>query len=602
MNKIKLELLSPARDLKTAQAAILAGADAVYIGGPAFGARVAANNSLDDLKELVNFAHVMGVRVHLTLNTLFYDEEIPKVEAYLNEIKDLGIDVLIVQDPAIFSLNIPKGIEIHASTQCLINSIERLKFYEQLGVAQAVLPREMSVSEIADFHTACPNIRLEAFVAGALCVSESGNCFISEFMTKRSANRGACAQICRLPMELFLDNNLLAKGHLLSLKDNLASSELLPLIKAGVTSFKIEGRLKDLDYVINQTAYFRQKIDAIIDSSCGLYEKSSKGKIEFSFIPDVKKTFNRDFTCAFLQGNNDKVVRDSTPKFLGPKVGVVQGIQKNKDLTKVKVKRFNNIEFNNGDGFTYLEKGEVKGFRVNKASENILEVKGFLNIAQGTTLYRNVDSAFLKEILSKNAVKRSFSYEMKLKVKKGSLTLSIKDEMQREAIKTFDYNHVMDFVTYSKDRILGVLEKKLIPEAYPDKIEIEGDLADLTLPLGQLNQIRREVLQSCFHKRYVREDEKPFCLKENLPRWPEKKVDARLCLNKKALDFYKNSGTEVVLDKQNEVLMTCRHCLVKTYGKCIKEGGKKGNYKLKIGKDIFSIKCDCKKCRMKIIK
>ena len=311
-----LELLAPAKDKETAVGAILAGCDALFIGGPAFGARFDAANSFADLKEICSFAHRFNVKVHLTLNTLLYDEELNKAQEILNEAGKCGIDAVIFQDPAILQLDIPKGVELHASTQCDISTKEKLKFYENLNVSQAVLARELSLKDIQAFHEYCPNIRLEAFVAGALCVGQSGICYISEYMTGRSANRGQCAHICRLPMDLYdKENKLVAHGHLLSMKDNFAGDDLKDLIDAGVSSFKIEGRLKDRDYVVNMTAKFRELLDKLIASSDGTLCRSSSGICKRNFIPDERRTFNRGFTDNLLYGNNDDLVNIKSPKF-----------------------------------------------------------------------------------------------------------------------------------------------------------------------------------------------------------------------------------------------------------------------------------------------
>ena len=330
----KLELLSPARNLEVGTAAIMAGADAVYIGGPSFGARSAAGNSIEDITALCAFAHRFGAHVYMTVNTLLYDHELEGVEQLIADGRKAGIDGIIVQDPAVLTMEAARGLEIHASTQMNIDTLDKVAFCKKLGFGQIVVPREFSLDEIRSFCQTYPEIRFEVFVSGALCVSVSGICYISETMTDRSANRGSCAQICRLPMDMFhhdrknpeAPDEKIASGHLLSMKDNLRLHELEDLVEAGASSFKIEGRLKDRDYVVNQVAAFRERLDKIIAASNGRYERSSSGVVSRGFIPDVSKTFNRGFTSAWLHGDNANMTNTSSPKSLGELMGKVTAL------------------------------------------------------------------------------------------------------------------------------------------------------------------------------------------------------------------------------------------------------------------------------------
>lgn len=335
MNARKLELLSPAKNVETGIAAITAGADAVYIGGPSFGARSAAGNSIEEIAKLCAFAHRFGAHVYLTVNTLLYDHELKDVEELIGKARLAGVDGIIVQDPAILSMPTVKDLELHCSTQMNIDTVDKALFAQKLGFSQIVVPREFSLEEIKAFTSALPDMRFEVFVSGAMCVSVSGICYISELMTNRSANRGSCAQICRLPMELYhhdkkaakenasASDSLIASGHLLSMKDNLRLHELEDLVEAGASSFKIEGRLKDRDYVVNQVAAFRERLDKIIADSNGRYVRASIGVSKRTFIPDVTKTFNRGFTSAFVRGDNSDMVNITTPKSLGELMGEV---------------------------------------------------------------------------------------------------------------------------------------------------------------------------------------------------------------------------------------------------------------------------------------
>lgn len=427
----KLELLAPAKNLEVGKAALLAGADAVYIGGSGFGARAAAGNDLNDIATLCALAHRFGARVYLTVNTLLYDRELPLVRRMIQDAVKAGVDALIVQDPAILTFPEVQHLEIHASTQWNINTLDKVDYCARLGISQIVLPREFSLAQIQHFCAARPDLRFEVFVSGAMCVSVSGECFISEFMTGRSANRGECAQICRLPMQLYrevvsnktgrkivsktdieadigadiedsskadrgtdikADRNtyskddiaenrhlselseatalskqsqllnqaslshlseqsnllektkqftsdqakaqLIAQGHLLSMKDNLRLEQLERLVEAGATSFKIEGRLKDRDYVINQVAAFRERLDILIEQHPDLYARSSLGVLERSFTPQVVKTFNRGFTHAYLDDDNTDLVESRTPKSFGQLLGKVKAVVKGSEFDR----------------------------------------------------------------------------------------------------------------------------------------------------------------------------------------------------------------------------------------------------------------------------
>ncbi|WP_281710558.1 peptidase U32 family protein, partial [Anaerobiospirillum succiniciproducens] len=415
MSARKLELLSPAKNVEIGIAAITAGADAVYIGGPSYGARSAAGNSIEEIATLCSFAHRFGAHVYMTVNTLLYDNEIEGVERMIGEARHAGVDGIIVQDPAVLSMSTVKDLELHCSTQMNIDTVEKARFAQELGFSQIVVPREFSLDEIKAFTSALPNMRFEVFVSGAMCVSVSGVCFISELMTDRSANRGSCAQICRLPMDLYhhdrkaakdnpeLKDELLASGHLLSMKDNLRLHELEDLVEAGASSFKIEGRLKDRDFVVNQVAAFRERLDKIIDNSNGRYERASIG---VSKRTDLTKTFNRGFTSALVHGDNSDMINTKTPKSLGELMGEViycgssapansnrnrfndkassrggkfggdkfakgRG-SSNSDKSQrfvVDMKLSRNCVLNNGDSYTFFDdNGELAGFRVNRAS------------------------------------------------------------------------------------------------------------------------------------------------------------------------------------------------------------------------------------------
>ena len=605
-----LELLSPAKDAATAKAAILAGADGVFIGASRFGARAAAGNDLESLRDLCNFAHRFGVRIHLTVNTLLHDSELQAAQKLIDDIGFAGADVIIVQDPAVLSMNMPDGVEVHASTQCLINSEERLAFYRDLGISQIVLPRELSLKKIARFHEVAPDVRLEAFVAGAFCVSESGNCFISEYLTKRSANRGECAQICRLPMKLLKDGRLLKEGHLLSMKDNSAGDRLLDLVKAGVSTFKIEGRLKDISYVINQTAYYRMLIDSLIEKSDGRLRRMSYGRCTRSFSPDIRQTFNRGFTSQMLTGGNHGLVNEFTPKYEGPEIGRIKTVRKSSHGLLVTVKAAKDVKLVNGDGFTFRSPVGLEGFRASEVSEVQgnqdefqISVRGQTSAKAGYILRRNQNSSFEKLLNSKNSVNRTVGYDLLLTIEKSKMILAVKDESGFciQAEQAFEYQPSASAL--STEKILQTLSKRYDSCTETGAIKISGEQSLLTVPVSMLNALRRQAYEKFFKEKFSRKKSQHFTLPVVLPKWPEDAVDSRLILNKTAENFFRQAQVKNFSrdDLAGRSVMTCRHCLVEAYAKCRKDGGSTSGFELLIGKNRFRVVCDCRKCMMHLV-
>lgn len=394
---LPLSLLAPARDKSVAQAAIQAGADAIYIGAPAFGARQAAGNSLEDLTEVVQYAHTYGVQVLVTVNTLLHEHEYPQAVQMIHELYRIGVDALIIQDLHLLDFDLPP-IRLHASTQCDNRTPEKVAHLRDLGFKRAVLARELSIDEIRAIHEAVPDIELEAFVHGALCVSYSGRCYISEVLANRSANRGACAQFCRMAYDL-LDKDLnevldeqgqpIHQRYLLSLQDLDRSAYLEELIDAGVTTFKIEGRLKDADYVTNIVAYYREKLSSIHPFTHSLIH---------SFTPDPTKTFHRGATDYFLHGRTRPMANWSTPKSTGEYIGEV--LEARGNTLRVQLKP--GIVLHNGDGLTIGS----EGFSVNGIDGNLIKINKDLSVSRytGIPLYRNLDTEFVKNLHSERRI------------------------------------------------------------------------------------------------------------------------------------------------------------------------------------------------------
>ena len=396
---IPLSLLSPARDKEVAFAAIQAGADAIYIGAPAYGARQAAGNSLEDLTEVVHYAHTYGVKVLVTLNTLLHEDEYPEAVALAHQLYKIGVDALIIQDLHLLDFNLPP-IRLHASTQCDNRTPEQVAKLRDLGFKRVVLARELSIEEIRAIHQEVPDIELEVFVHGALCVSYSGRCYMSEVLAGRSANRGACAQFCRMAYDILdsemnelLDDqgNPIHQRYVLSLQDLDRSAYLQELIDAGVTAFKIEGRLKDADYVTNITAFYREKLDQI--------NPSFRHSITSSFTPNPEKTFHRGATDYFLHGRTRPMANWETPKSTGEYIGEVIEVHGN----SLRVRLNEGITLHNGDGLTMGS----EGFNVNGVDGNIVKINKqptSISSLKGRELFRNLDVEFVKNLHSERRI------------------------------------------------------------------------------------------------------------------------------------------------------------------------------------------------------
>jgi putative protease len=418
--KRKIELLAPAKNVQCGKEAVLHGADAVYIGAPQFGARAAAGNSIADIAELCTFARQFGASVHVALNTILTDSELVQAEKTIWQLHENKIDALIIQDFGILKLDLPP-IALHASTQCDNRTVEHVKMLEQLGFQRVILVRELSLNEIKQIKSQT-NIELEAFVHGALCVSYSGNCYASEACMKRSANRGACAQLCRLPYTLRdLLGNEHAQGHLLSLKDMNRSAYLEEMMAAGIGSFKIEGRLKEVNYIKNITAYYHQKIEEILQRNDD-FVRTSYGKTTFLFTPNPEKSFHRGSTGYFLTGNDEPVHQWHTPKSTGEYIGVVQKSEYNYFT-------YNGKELHNGDGVIIIDvnDNEIRGFRINKVEGDKVFPAEKIALVAGQSIYRNYDYLF-EEQLKKTSSQRKIEVKMCVEEIKEGFVLHFSDE------------------------------------------------------------------------------------------------------------------------------------------------------------------------------
>ena len=410
---MRISLLAPARDLEVGKAAIDAGADAVYIGAPEFGARQAASNSIEDIAALVQYAHRFGVQVLVTLNTLLHDHELPRACALAHELYKVGVDALIIQDLRLLEHDLPP-IRLHASTQCDNRTPEQVIHLQKLGFRRVVLARELSIEQIQAIKSeVLDSIELEAFVHGALCVSYSGRCYLSEVLMDRSANRGCCAQLCRQRYDLLdkdgneiIDNygQPIHQRYLLSLQDMDRSLHLVQMIEAGVTTFKIEGRLKDRDYVTNIVAYYRQLLDQIIASNPNLQQASTPSVQTYNFTPNPAKTFHRGQTEYFLHKRTPQMANWDTPKSTGEKIGRVIALRKDAICVQLQP----NITLHNGDGICFGD----KGFAINRIDGEWIYPNQMPNIQRGTILYRNLDTEFLRSLQAKRQIPVDIRFEV----------------------------------------------------------------------------------------------------------------------------------------------------------------------------------------------
>lgn len=599
----KIELLSPAKNLDVGIAAINHGADAVYIGPSQFGARVAAGNSVEDIERLVEYAHRYYARVYVTLNTILRDDELEHARKLVNDLYNVGVDALIVQDMALLQMDLPP-IALHASTQCDTRTVEKVKFLEKCGFEQVVLARETSLATMEEMAKQT-NVALEAFVHGALCVSYSGQCYLSEAMRGRSANRGACAQMCRLPYDLLDEdgNVLVKKKHLLSLKDFDASRHLEEMINIGVSSFKVEGRLKDIDYVKNITSYYRRKFDAILEGSPR--KAASSGKTIFFFEPDPKKTFYRGATDYFLEGRKREIWSFDTPKSLGEPIGRVKDIWRNALSLNTK-----NV-IANGDGLCFLNKaGEFEGFRVNKVESGRLLPLNMPKIEKGTLIYRNSDVAFERVLSGKTAER------------KISLSLFVKSVADKElTIEAKDADNIVTSITISVVGELANNPNKMIETWRTQLSKLGGTIFDVKdinfsvvkqtyfVPVSQIAELRRQLIEAHEMNRsksYVRS---LINIEPTNHKYVSQELDYRANIyNSQAKAFYEQHGCvvkQLAFEEQHQPkveLMRTKHCIRYALGWCRKENPKAQIKELYLqnGNDKFRLEFDCRNCEMLI--
>ena len=603
-----LELLAPAKNLACGIAAIDHGADAVYIGAPKFGARAAVGNSIDDIRQLCEYAHCFSAKIYVTLNTIVYDHELNEAHRLIDQLAEIGVDAILVQDMGLLQYMQDKPFEIHASTQTDNRDADKVRWLHQVGFSRAVLARELSADEIAEIHREVSDIELEVFVHGALCVSYSGACYASQHCFQRSANRGECAQFCRMRFSL-VDADGVEIEHeryLLSLKDMNQSENLERLIKAGAVSFKIEGRLKDVAYVKNVTAAYSELLNAYISKHPDEYCRASKGHCEYTFIPNLKRTFNRGYTTYFVNGRQPDIASFDTPKAVGEFVG------RAKEIRGDSFNVAGTASFANGDGLCYLNNDrQFEGFRANRVVGNrIYPFKMPAGLRPGMALYRNNDQEF-ERVLSKPSATRKIPISIALRAVDDGFELSAEG-----VTILFPAEHQLAQKS-PRENIVRQLSKlgETIYEC--SGVDVSEDF-NFFIPNSQLSDMRRQLVEKLMiTPPEVGGDRGGLNVSTSMNRRSLSPLLAPPTLggemeyfnnisNHQAAAFYGvNDLTAYELKGGDGPIMQCRHCLRYSLGYCIKRGGKRPSWREPLSLVLgdgrrFRLEFDCLHCQMNV--
>ena len=616
-----LELLAPAKNLECAKMAIDHGADAVYIGATRFGARAAAGNSVDDIRRLCEYAHPYGARVYVTVNTIIYEDELSATRLLLKDLNACGVDALLVQDMGILEMVAewrepePFKMELHASTQTDNRSAEKVRWLQELGFKRAVLARELSAKDILEIHEKVPDMELEVFVHGALCVSYSGVCYASEHCFHRSANRGSCAQFCRMKFDL-LDNAGRAverQRYLLSMRDMCRIDHLELLADSGACSFKIEGRLKDVEYVKNVVSAYSRELDKLIAKRPDDYRRASYGKVDYMFQPNLRKTFNRGFTNYFLEGRQNDIACFDTPKAMGEYVGKV------KEFRGGSFNVAGTASFENGDGLCFVnDRHELEGFRINKAVGNRLyPLKMPADLKPGVALYRNNDVAFSR-LLSGTTAERRLPVKMKFRATANGFALHVASvETGVEVCSEITFAH-QEARQPQYDNIKRQLTKLGNTVYSCNNVEVEEEAARLFIPSSLLVELRRDAVRQLAQKAVLSKkvpNRKPAescaCGVGDVPREYAQFPYLYNISNHLAERFYQAHGLENIrpafelAPTKESLIMQCRHCIKYSLGFCVKRGGKQPTWTeplyLRLGDGRrFRLEFNCAACQMNI--
>ena len=592
-----LELLAPAKNLACGIAAIDHGADAVYIGAQRFGARAAAGNSVEDIARLCDYAHQFQAKVYVTVNTIIYDDELDDTRRLLQQLKQIGVDAVLVQDMALLSLS---TLAFHASTQTDNRTAEKVRWLKELGFRRVVLARELSIDEIRAIHEAVPDVELEVFVHGALCVSYSGLCYASQYCFGRSANRGECAQFCRMPFDLVdADGRTIEHDrHLLSLKDLCQIDNLEALAEAGATSFKIEGRLKDADYVKNVTAAYSERLNQIVSRHPDRYRRASLGRCRYTFTPNLQKTFNRGYTDYFAHGRQSGIASFDTPKAMGEFVGTVKEMRRD-SLTVAGTSRFAN-----GDGLCFMTVGrQLQGFRVNRVEGNRLFPQQMpADLRPGVRLYRNNDQEF-ERLLDKPSAQRKIAITLSLRPTADGFSLSSGDVTVELAVEHQTAEKPQ------RDNIVRQLTKLGNTPYECSEVDLPADF-NYFIPSSQLAELRRKlvsrgVLTMEREGRTVPADEH-VTLHSPHSTLHEISYLANIANHESARFYGVDQPTAYELQPTPDaMLMQCRYCLRHALGFCVQKGGRRPSWReplfLRLGDGRrFRLEFDCQHCQMNV--
>ena len=629
----KIELLAPAKNLECGIAAIDHGADAVYIGAAQFGARQTAGNSTEDIAELTRYAHQFGATVYVTVNTIVYEKELAALEHLLKQLVEMGVDAILVQDMAVLEIYkklkaeyVARGYRmpaLHASTQTDNRSADKVKWLKENGFERVVLARELSLEEITDIHKAHPDVELEAFVHGALCVSYSGACYASQYFFNRSANRGECAQFCRMAFDLKDSDGetLIEDSYLLSLKDMCQLDRLGDLLEAGVCSLKIEGRLKDANYVKNVVATYSEALNAYIAKHTGKYCRSSYGRCTYTFTPALEKTFNRGFTHYFFNGRQKDISSFNTPKAMGEYVGYV------KEIRRGSFNVAGTAMFANGDGLCFFNRQKkLEGFRVNRVENNRLYPLTMpKNLEPGMALYRNNDIEFERAMQGKTAT-RKLQVRFVVDVVNGKLTFTATDECGRSANVVL--KETPEKAQKSQyDNIVKQLEKLGNTVWTANEISINNSADEFFIPSSRLAAVRRELLEALEDTPVSNHTDKQAVgetatnsINANNTVYADT-INIANVANTTAQNYYaahgvKNAPTAFELNSDYKAgstaapssvppLMTCRYCLRYALGYCVKNGGKRPTWHEPLhleAKNGIRVRLafNCAKCQMEV--
>ena len=596
-----LELLAPAKNLECGIAAIDHGADAVYIGASRFGARAAVGNSLEDIHKLCEYAHPFGAKVYVTVNTILYDDELDDTRKLLSGLKKAGVDAILVQDMAIREMG--DGLTLHASTQTDNRTPQKVKWLRDIGFSRVVLARELSVDEIAEIHHQVPDVELEVFVHGALCVSYSGICYASQYCFGRSANRGECAQFCRMKFSLQdADGREIERDrYLLSLKDMNQSDSLEELIAAGATSFKIEGRLKDISYIKNVTASYSLRLNEIIRKNPNKYCRSSKGICTYTFTPDLRKTFNRGYTHYFLHGRQPDIASFDTPKAMGEYVGVV------KELRHDSFNVAGVASFANGDGLCFInQQGVLEGFRANRVVGNrIYPYRMPHGLCPGVRLYRNSDQEF-ERLLSRQSADRRIPITILLRAVPEGFTLtaqgvSVRISCEHQEARKSPIENIMIQLSKLGDTIYSC-----------EDVDIPDDF-NYFIPNSVLSDMRRALIAELQNNRTGGQAPCEVTERSQIAEYPlysqdylhniSNHLSQRFYGVKEKSAFELKSSSEI--KELDGPIMQCRHCIRYSLGYCVKNGGKRPEWREPLSLVLgdgrrFQLEFDCKHCQMNV--